>query len=87
MPPKAAASPSKKAAKPVKEKKEKKERGPSAPSSYIIFCKEKRPEVVTNNPEASFGEVGKLLGALWGALSEAEKAVSKIQSSCYTLFI
>ena len=87
MPPKAS-TPTKKGSKPVKApkaKKEKKERAPTAPSPYIIFCKEKRPDVVAKNPSASFGEIGKLLGALWGSLSESEKAVSKyiIQNSCY----
>ena len=80
MPPKAATPTKKAAAKPVKApkaKKEKKERAPTAPSPYIIFCKEKRPDIVAKNPSASFGEIGKLLGAQWGSLTESEKAVSK----------
>ena len=45
-----------------------------APSAYIIFCTEKRPEVQKKNPEASFGELGKLLGKLWGEMDEKTKA-------------
>ena len=81
MPPKAATPTKKAAAKPVKApkaKKEKKERAPTAPSAYIIFCKEKRPDVQAKNPTATFGEMGKLLGALWGGLSDSEKAVSRV---------
>lgn len=47
-----------------------------ASSPYIIFCTEKRPEVKAANPDASFGELGKILGQLWGALDEKGKAVS-----------
>ena len=46
-----------------------------APSAYIIFCTEKRPQVKIDNPNASFGELGKLLGKLWADLSEEEKEV------------
>jgi hypothetical protein len=58
-------------------KKEKKD--PLAPkkglSSYMCFFKENREDIKTKNPEAEFGEIGKLIGAAWQALSEAEKAV------------
>jgi hypothetical protein len=40
----------------------------------MLFAKETRPEIVKENPDMSFGEVGKELGARWRALSEAEKA-------------
>jgi hypothetical protein len=49
-----------------------------APSPYIIFCSEKRAEVKAANPDATFGEMGKMLGQMWAALDEKEKAVSKI---------
>ena len=38
------------------------------------FAKATRPEIVQENPDMAFGEVGKELGARWRALSEAEKA-------------
>jgi len=50
----------------------------TAPSAYINFCKEQRDKVKAKNPSATFGELGKLLGVQWGALSDKEKAVSDI---------
>lgn len=47
------------------------------PSPFIIFCSEKRSEVREQNPDASFGDVGKILGALWTGLDEKSKAVRK----------
>ena len=38
---------------------------------------EKRPEVKAKNPSATFGELGKILGAQWKALSDAQKASYK----------
>ena len=56
-----------------KEKKEKGDKPKRAPSAYIIFCGEKREEVKKANPEATFGELGKLLGGLWSGMDEAAK--------------
>lgn len=47
-----------------------------APSPYINFCSEQRPKLKEANPDAGFGELGKLLGEQWKKLSESEKAVS-----------
>ena len=63
----------KKSSKASKAKGEKTKRSPSA---YIIFASEMRPTVKAENPDATFGELGKLLGAKWAALSDAEKAVT-----------
>ena len=63
----------KKSSKASKAKGEKTKRSPSA---YIIFASEMRPTVKAENPDATFGELGKLLGAKWAALSDAEKAVA-----------
>lgn len=56
---------------------EKKEKDPNAPkrptTSYIFYMKEKRDSVVAENPSATLGEVGKTVGAMWSALSAAEK--------------
>ena len=60
--------------------KEKKVKAPGekrAPSPFIVFCNEKRPEVKAKNPSATFGELGKILGAQWKALSDAQKASYK----------
>ena len=48
-----------------------------APSAYMNFCKAERDAVKAANPKASFGEIGKLLGAAWAKLSDAEKAAYK----------
>jgi HMG (high mobility group) box len=57
------------AAKAAKEDKPKR-----APSPYIVFCTEKRPEIKAKNPEAGFGELGKLLGQLWATMDDKAKA-------------
>jgi len=70
---------------PKKEKAEKKEKAPKsdkpkvkrAPSPYINFCSEWRPKTKAENPDATFGELGKLLGEKWKTLSESEKAKYK----------
>jgi len=57
-----------------KEKKAPKEPGAKRQASpFIVFCNEKRPEVKAKNPEATFGEMGKILGAMWKGLSESQK--------------
>lgn len=61
-----AAKAAKKAAKEDKPKR--------APGPYMLFCKEQRPKIVAANPNFTFGEVGKALGAGWKKLSDAEKA-------------
>ncbi|KAF9054240.1 high mobility group box domain-containing protein [Panaeolus papilionaceus] len=54
-----------------------KSKDPKAPkralSAYMFFSQDWRERIKTENPEAGFGEVGKLLGAKWKELDEAEK--------------
>ncbi|KAG8951046.1 Non-histone chromosomal protein 6 [Tulasnella sp. 424] len=53
--------------------------GPKRPlSAFMYFCKDWRDRVKAENPEASFGEVGKLLGAKWKELDDSEKIVSRV---------
>merc|ERR1712088_238500 len=56
------------------EKKQRKKKDPNAPkrpmSAYFLFMNENRPTVRKENPDASIGEVAKILGKMW----EAEKA-------------
>lgn len=65
-----------------KGKKEKKD--PLAPkkglSSYMFFFKENRERIKSENPDAEFGEIGKLIGAEWKALEQTEKAVYEKKS-------
>lgn len=50
---------------------------PNAPkralSAYMFFANDQREVVRTENPSASFGQIGKLLGEKWKSLSESEK--------------
>jgi len=43
----------------------------------MLFAKEMRPVVKEENPEFSFGEIGKELGARWRALTDDEKEAYK----------
>lgn len=76
MPPKAAKKVEKAETKVAKKAKADKPKAPRAPSPYILFCNDKRAEVKTANPNATFGETGKILGQLWAALDDKAKAVS-----------
>ena len=51
--------------------------GRSRATAAPRLCKKERPAIVKANPNATFGEVGKLLGAAWGKLSDASKAKYK----------
>jgi hypothetical protein len=50
-----------------------------ATSSFMIFANDIRDEVKENNPEASFGEVGRIMGQQWGALAADRKAAYQAQ--------
>lgn len=55
----------------------KKKKDPNAPkrpmTAYMFFATEGRETVRKENPDAKFGEVGKLIGEKWRALSEEGK--------------
>jgi len=42
-------------------------------SAYMFFSQDWRERIKTENPDAGFGEVGKLLGAKWKELDDSEK--------------
>jgi hypothetical protein len=44
------------------------------PSPFIAFCRAKRSEVKAANPNAEFGQMGRLLRYHWNQLNESEKA-------------
>lgn len=52
---------------------------PSALSAYMFFVQDYRERLKSENPDATFGEVGKLLGAKWKEMSAGEKKVSRAQ--------
>ncbi|KAF2500020.1 hypothetical protein BU16DRAFT_522875 [Lophium mytilinum] len=58
-------------------KKKKAKKDPNAPkrglSAYMFFANEQRDKVREDNPGIKFGEVGKMLGEKWKALSEKNR--------------
>ncbi|KAG8215231.1 high mobility group box domain-containing protein [Butyriboletus roseoflavus] len=61
-------------AKTAKGTKSKSKGGPKrALSAYMFFSQDWRERIKSENPDAGFGEVGKLLGAKWKELDEDEK--------------
>lgn len=66
-----------------KGKKEKKD--PLAPkknlTSYMCYFKENRELIKNANPDAEFGEIGRLIGAAWKALDQDQKTVYENMSS------
>jgi hypothetical protein len=78
--PKKAATGAKKTSTPKKAKasgkkgSKKAKGGPKrATTAFILFSKDHRAKVVKANPEAAFGEVGKLLGEAWSNATAADK--------------
>lgn len=60
--------------KKVVRRKKKTSDGPKRPTtSFMYFSKEMRSTIKEENPDASFGEIGKLVGAAWRELDEDEK--------------
>ncbi|KAG0365898.1 high mobility group box domain-containing protein [Gamsiella multidivaricata] len=62
----------------VKKRKRKAKKDPNAPknpmSAYLLFCEEWREKVKAQNPDSSFGELGRLLGEQWRAYTDDQKA-------------
>ncbi|KAI7864901.1 high mobility group box domain-containing protein [Spinellus fusiger] len=68
----------KRAVKPVDDgKKRRIKKDPSAPkrglSAYMFFSQDQRQQVKDENPEATFGSIGKLLGEKWKKMSDTDK--------------
>lgn len=57
----------------VRRRKKDKNAPKRALTAYMIFSKETRPVVVSENPSLTFTEVGRLLGEKWRALSSDQK--------------
>ncbi|KAF9348803.1 Non-histone chromosomal protein 6 [Mortierella sp. AD094] len=61
-----------------KKRKRKAKKDPNAPknpmSAYLLFCEEWREKVKAQNPDSSFGELGRLLGEQWRAYTDDQKA-------------
>jgi hypothetical protein len=80
---KKAAAPKEKAVKATK--KAAKEEKPKKANAYMLFVSANRADVIKKNPSATFGETGKLIGALWNKLKDSEKAEwkKKVRGSNY----
>ncbi|GAA5930695.1 non-histone chromosomal protein 6 [Sporobolomyces koalae] len=67
-----------KEAKPRAARGTKAKKDPNAPkrplSAYMHFSQAKRAEVREENPDVSFGEIGRLLGAKWKEADAEERA-------------
>jgi len=54
-----------------------KRKDPNAPkrpmSAFMMFSRDKRDEIKRQNPNASFGEIGKMVADRWMAMTEDEK--------------
>jgi hypothetical protein len=46
-------------------------------TGFMLFSKENRDKVKKEDPELTFGGVGKKLGEMWRGLSDKEKAAFK----------
>lgn len=67
MAPKREAAPAKKGSKKDKD-------APKRPlSAYMFFSRDQRERTKAENPTASFGEIGRILGATWKEMSESQK--------------
>ncbi|KAF7714393.1 Non-histone chromosomal protein 6 [Penicillium ucsense] len=60
-----------------KERVQRRKKDPNAPkrglSAYMFFANDNRDKVREENPGITFGQVGKMLGDKWKALSETER--------------
>eukprot|EP00585_Thalassiosira_rotula_P009959 CAMPEP_0196158672 /NCGR_PEP_ID=MMETSP0910-20130528/45933_1 /TAXON_ID=49265 /ORGANISM="Thalassiosira rotula, Strain GSO102" /LENGTH=75 /DNA_ID=CAMNT_0041423581 /DNA_START=246 /DNA_END=473 /DNA_ORIENTATION=+ len=63
-----------KKAAPKKAAPKKAKGGKKKLSNYMLFAKDTRPKIIEENPDLTFGEVGKELGKRWRALTDDEKA-------------
>ncbi|EFJ23136.1 hypothetical protein SELMODRAFT_29503, partial [Selaginella moellendorffii] len=52
---------------------------PLAP--YMFFCKANRKKVVKQNPSATFGQIGRLLGTRWNGLTPNQKKPYQTKSA------
>ena len=52
-----------------------------APSAYILFSVDARIEIKKANPDATFAEMGALIGSKWNSIGEVEKKVKGYKQS------
>jgi len=76
------AAPKAKVEKAAKAEKKEKVDKPKKANAFMMFSNANRADVIKKNPDAGFGEVGKLIGLLWGKLKESDKADWKKKGMC-----
>lgn len=54
---------------------------PKPLSGYMLFAREKRGEIQSKNTEAGFGEIGRLIGQEWQALSDESRMMWRTNAS------
>lgn len=64
---------------PVGAKKGRKKKDPNEPqkpvSAYALFFRDTQAAIKGQNPNASFGEVSKIVASMWDSLAEEQKQV------------
>lgn len=60
-----------------------KDKGKPSKSGYIMFSRSKRPAIVKQFPNLSFGAISKKIGAMWSQLSVSQKNVFNKQALEY----
>lgn len=72
--------------KPPKKKKKKDPNEPTKPvSAYALFFRDTQAAIKGQNPNATFGDVSKIVASMWDGLGEEQKQVLLIQM-IYTVF-
>lgn len=68
--------------KPQKKKKKKDPNEPQKPvSAYALFFRDTQAAIKGQNPNATFGDVSKIVASMWDSLGEEQKQVS-LTSRC-----
>lgn len=80
--------------KKPKTPKKKKRKDPNEPvkpvSAYALFFRDTQANIKAQNPNATFGEVSKIVASMWDGLGEEQKQVdppSLIRSECLSAYI
>ena len=64
-------------------KKEKKKKDPNEPqkpvSAYALFFRDTQAAIKGQNPNATFGEVSKIVASMWDSLGEEQKQVRALR--------
>lgn len=69
--------------KPQKKKKKKDPNEPQKPvSAYALFFRDTQAAIKGQNPNATFGDVSKIVASMWDSLGEEQKQVKTISCRC-----